>query len=733
MNEPSAPSSKSLIDQLAAHVKHGDHLCVVCENKQDRLDAAAQYISDGLKRNEFVMYAADTETTQSLKEMLQARGIDVEYETGRGALNLPTAYDAYLQNGEFNPDAMYVAFEKAIEDALAAGYSGCRFAGEPIWAIDRENLQPGLIEFEARLNKLFRNSKAAGLCVYDKSAWPATVVRDVLRTHPIAVVDDLVCERNIFYERPDLAQPEVSAELQMSWMLAQLREMQTQDSRLQLALEAGQLGNWELDLKSGTAVRSLRHDQIFGYDKLLPAWTYQAFMDHVLPEDRRKVDEAFQKAVREHGTWHFECRIRRHHDQAIRWIEAHGRPLPAAGGSPPEKLMGIVADITERKELEQALRDADKRKDEFLATLAHELRNPLAPIANALQLMQLKNPSDPQMLRIQGVIDRQVKHLVRLVDDLLDVSRITTGRIVLQQQEVELQSALNAAIEASQPWLEAAQHRLDVAMPRSAIYVAGDTTRLIQVFLNVLNNAAKYTPPGGCISVQLAREGKEAVVRIKDNGLGMHPVLIDDMFKMFVQGHRSGERAQGGLGIGLPLARQLLELHGGAISAQSQGPGTGSEFIVRLPALDSPVRLPGSQGGKPVSHGMRARILIVDDNRDAADILAENFRLLDFDVSTCYDATSALQTFERCDPTIAILDIGLPDINGYTLAKRIRSLKPGITLVALTGWGQEKDKQLAQEAGFDLHRTKPVDPMQLLAAIAGLRSLAAMPLAKNPA
>lgn len=724
---------KTLMDHLASHVKHGDHLCVVCENRQDRLNAATQYIADGLRQNEFVMYAADAETTEELKQMLRSRGIDVESELARGALNLPTAYDAYLKDGEFNPDEMYEAFEKAIADALASGYSGCRFAGEPIWAIDKESLRPGLIEFEARLNQLFRNSKAAGLCVYDKTAWPASVVRDVLRTHPVAVVDDVVCERNIYYERPELVQQEVSAEVQVNWMLAQLREMQTQDSRLQLALEAGQLGSWELDLRTDNAVRSLRHDQIFGYERLLPAWNYQTFMEHVLPEDREAVDSAFRRAIRDHSTWHFECRIRRANDNAVRWIEAHGRPMPQVGGRSPEKLMGIVADITERKELEQALRDTDRRKDEFLATLAHELRNPLAPIANALQLMQLKHPSDPQLLRIQEVIDRQVKHLVRLVDDLLDVSRITTGRIELQLEQLELQSVLASAIEASQPWLQAAQHRLSVELPDAPVFLEGDGTRLTQVFLNLLNNAAKYTPPNGQIAVKVSCVDKEAVVRIQDNGLGIHPVLIDDIFKMFVQGHRSGERAQGGLGIGLPLAKQLLELHGGRISAKSNGPGSGSEFIVHLPLQEKQTSEPGKPDRHEIQYGQKARILVVDDNKDAADILADTFQLLGFHVTTCYDAASALESIKCCKPSIAILDIGLPDMDGYTLAQRIRELRPGITLVALTGWGQKKDRQLAFDAGFDLHRTKPVDPMQLLAAIAGLRGGVGTPISEHTA
>lgn len=712
---------KSLMDQLAGHVKHGDHLCVVCENQQERLNAAAQYMADGLQQNEFVMYAADSETTHTLKLLLAARGIDVEHEIARGALNLPTAYDAYLRDGEFNPDLMYEAFEKAIEDALAAGYAGCRFAGEPVWAIDKEELRPGLMEFETRLNELFRNKKAAGLCVYDKKSWPAAVVRDVLLTHPIAIVDDALCERNVFYERTELIDQKGSAETQVAWMLSQLREMQAQDSRLEIALQAGQLGSWELDLRNDTSVRSLRHDEIFGYDRILPNWGYELFLQHVLEEDRPQVERAFREALKNGTTWHLQCRIRRHNDGAIRWIEAHGRPFSRGAGTPPDRLMGIVSDITERKEMEQTLREADRRKDEFLATLAHELRNPLAPIMNALQLLQLKNTADPQLKRIQDVIDRQVRHLVHLVDDLLDVSRISTGRIVLQQEQVELQSVLANAIEASQPLLDAAQHAFSTSIPETPLYVEGDATRLAQVFLNLLNNAAKYTPQGGDVSLTASCEEDQAVIRIRDNGVGISPALIESMFNMFVQGHRSGERVQGGLGIGLPLARQLLQLHGGTVEAKSEGPGKGSEFIVRLPLQKRSTVPKGKSGDQSLTEPAQARILVVDDNTDAASILAENFQLLGYRTMTCHNATSALEAVIQFDPDIAILDIGLPDMDGYALARNIQVMKPHATLIALTGWGQEKDKQKAREAGFHLHRTKPVNPVELLATIVAMQ------------
>ena len=708
----------TLMDQLAAHVKHGDHLCVICENAEDRLNAAVQYIADGLRLNEFVMYAADPETTGAICERLVALGIDVDHEKSRGALNLPTADDAYLQAGKFDPDYMYAAFDQAISNALAAGYSGCRFAGEPLWAINREELRPGLIEFEARLNNLFKHRKAAGLCVYDKKAWPASVVRDVLRTHPVAVVDDLICHRNLYYEKPDLIGQEVGADLQVNWMLSQLRALRTHEARLQVALDAGRLGNWELDLTTDTSIRSKRHDEIFGYDRPVPNWGYELFMQHVLPEDRAHVDTAFRQAIEKGATWQFECRIRRQNDGAVRWIEAHGRPAPeGSAGKPVRRLLGIVADITERKEMEQALRDADRRKDEFLATLAHELRNPLAPISNVLHLMKLKYADDEQLLQMHGVIDRQITHLTRLVDDLLEISRITTGRIMLHRERLELSKVLTNALESAQPTIEACGHHFSMSMPEAPIYLDGDATRLAQVFLNLLNNAAKYTPKGGRIDVIVEEMNDEVLVRVRDNGAGLAPELIPEMFKMFVQGHRVGERAQGGLGIGLPLAKQLLELHGGSITAMSAGLGYGSEFVVTLPLAPAQQPRSAAPAADTASLGKR-RILVVDDNVDAADTLAASLGFFGHAVKTCYDGATALEAAKQFEPDIVILDIGLPGMDGYEVARRLRAMNTSAKLVALTGWGQTKDRQLAYDAGFDVHRTKPVNPVELLSAVA---------------
>jgi PAS domain S-box-containing protein len=705
------------MDQLNGHIKHGDHICVVCDDPQDRLHAAGHYIAEGLRRNEFVMYAAEPDTLAALEGVLADAGVDVAQATRRGALNLLDTRTAYLIDGQFDPDRMYAVFENTIAVALAQGYAGCRFAGEPTWALERADLRPGLLEFEARLNGLFSTRKAAGFCVYDRSKWPAEVIRDVLRTHPVAVINDLVCDNNIYYEQTPDADLTVSAERQVEWMLSQLRELCTYQARLEVAVDAGRLGSWELDLPAGTLDCSRRHDEIFGHPDGVGQWSRNRWLDHVLPAERDQVSATLDDAATTGKVCRIECRIRRA-DGAVRWVEIHGRTDPSCDrDTRAQRLLGIVADITERKELEHSLRDADRRKDEFMATLAHELRNPLAPIFSVLHLMQMKHGADPDLQRMHGVLDRQVRHLSRLVDDLMDLSRITTGRVVLQRARLDLRTIATNAVESAQPGMDAARHTFSLTLPPTAVELDGDATRLAQVLLNVLSNAAKFTAPGGAISLTVETADDQAIVRVRDNGMGVTPDMIPKMFEMFVQGHRAGEHVHGGLGIGLSLSRQLVALHGGAIAAHSAGPGLGTEIAIRLPLAPAPVAAPPLAMPAAPEPGCR-RVLVLDDNVDAADTLAASLVYIGHDVRTYYQGALALDDAARDMPDVAILDIGMPEMDGYEVARRLRQLSPTIKLIALTGWGQESDLRKATEAGFDVHRTKPVNLADLMAEIA---------------
>ncbi|HVX12194.1 MAG TPA: PAS domain S-box protein [Pirellulales bacterium] len=377
----------------------------------------------------------------------------------------------------------------------------------------------------------------------------------------------------------------------------------------------------------------------------------------------------------------------------------------------------------ERRQAEAALREADHRKDEFLATLAHELRNPLAPMRNALQVIQLAGNDTKAVGQAREMMERQMRHMVRLVDDLLDVSRITRGKLELRKQRVDLLAVVRTAVETSRPLIEAASHHLTITMPQQPLFVDGDPVRLAQVFSNLLNNAAKYTEQGGEIWLTAERQGSDAVLSVRDTGLGIPKEMLAKVFELFTQVDRTLEKSQGGLGIGLTLVRRLIEMHGGSIEARSEGYGKGSEFIVRLPAVltGAPSEDKTADKSTPSSH---RRILVVDDNRDSAISLGMMLQLMGNEVRTAHDGLDAVRTAEVFGPDVVLMDIGLPKLNGYEAARRIREEAWGrdMLLIAVTGWGQEDDKRRSKEAGFNFHLVKPVELAALEKLLSGLLS-----------
>ncbi len=394
-----------------------------------------------------------------------------------------------------------------------------------------------------------------------------------------------------------------------------------------------------------------------------------------------------------------------------------GRPYTRLDLALAEELAARAAVAVENSRLYAELRDADRRKDEFLATLAHELRNPLAPIRNSLAI--LKTPvADPTVLeRSRAVMERQVQHLMRLVDDLLDVSRVMRGRIELRKERLDLATVLGLAVETAQPGIQAQGHEITVTSPSSPIALEADPVRLTQVVGNLLTNAAKYTPPKGHIWLTAERDGDWAVIRVRDSGIGLAPEMLSRVFELFVQVDNSVARSQGGLGIGLTLARSLVEMHGGHISARSAGVGKGSEFTVRLPLAPETVGEASSEPARRDEPRREAvakprRILVVDDNVDAAETLAMLLKLGGHSVEVAHDGATAIGMASESKPELAFLDLGMPGMDGYELARRLRADKAlaGMRLVALTGWGQEEDRRRSAEAGFDLHVVKPVEP-----------------------
>lgn len=437
------------------------------------------------------------------------------------------------------------------------------------------------------------------------------------------------------------------------------------------------------------------------------------------PDDRQRARACWEAACADRGDYDLEYRIRRH-DGEYRWFQTRGVPVRDEAG----KIVywfGTCTDIEDHKRAEDALKEADRRKDEFLATLAHEMRNPLAPLRNGLELMRLADDSREIIEHARDMMERQLGQLVRLVDDLLDVSRISRGRIELRRERVELAEVVRRAIETSRPSIEAGGHHLRLDEPPMPVMVDADVTRLSQVFSNLLNNAAKYTPSGGQIVLSIMCNDGNAAVSVRDTGVGIPSEMLPKVFDMFAQVDRSLDRSQGGLGIGLSLVKKLVEMHGGSVEAKSEGHGRGSEFVVHLPTVPSPAVARSADSGEQADAATaRCRVLVVDDNVDAAESMAMMLNVMGNETRTAHDGLQAIELAADFRPDVVLLDIGMPKLNGYETARRIREQPWGrhVVLAATTGWGQDDDRRRSREAGFDVHLVKPID-------LAALRKLLA--------
>jgi PAS domain S-box-containing protein len=493
------------------------------------------------------------------------------------------------------------------------------------------------------------------------------------------------------------------------------------EERLRLAVEGADLGFWDIDLSSGTAVWNRRHRELLGYVEDAVPMGLERWRERVDPEDLERVESAMERARREHSAFAVEHRLRRPDTRELRWLALYGRFHYDESGV-AVRFSGVSRDVTEQKRLESeregylaALQEADRRKDTFLATLSHELRNPLAPIRNAAEVLTSAKITPMQLRWAQSVIQRQVGHMAWLLDDLLDLARITQGKLRLRRQRCSLKDVVDAAVETSRPFLEKKGHQLLIRLPDEPLTVDADPLRLAQVLSNLLTNSAKYTDAGGRIELA-ARVDEELVISVRDNGIGIPAGQLDRLFTMFSQVSSSSARSEGGLGIGLALVKGLMELHGGSVAVHSAGLGAGSEFTVRLPLTITAVCDAQSEEAEArISRSARLRVLIADDNQDAAESLAMLLSLEGCDVRTAYDGQAAVSIAQLFRPQVALLDIGMPELDGYAAAHALRQQRGGaeICLIAITGRGQEEDKRRTDAAGFAAHLTKPIDSNSL--------------------
>lgn len=489
------------------------------------------------------------------------------------------------------------------------------------------------------------------------------------------------------------------------------------DERQRMALDAAELGTWTHDVHAGCFHLDARAQRHYAVDS--PSTSVAEVIARIHPDDRPGLERVMEAALdpSTKAPVQAEYRVLRPGDATERWLAVNGRVhfAETARGERPVLAIGTTRDVTVQKEVEAALREADRRKDEFLAVLAHELRNPLAPIRSAAGILQRPGVPPAVLQQSREIIDRQVAHMTRLVDDLLDVSRLSRGKLLLKRRVLPLEQVLELAVETARPTIEALGHQLQ-QHPPGAVSVDGDLARLAQVFANLLNNAARYTPAGGTITIAVQDRAGAVEVSVTDTGQGIAHDRLERIFDLFTQGAEPTSVSSAGLGVGLALARQLVELHGGTITASSAGLGRGATFTVTLPVVSAAGASCERSAGETVRDHVRRRVLVVDDNVDAADTTATLLASAGCTVRAVYGGRQALDACASFSPEVVLLDIGMPELDGLEVCRRIRALPGGhaLTLVALTGWGQVRDRQNTRAAGFDLHLVKPVAPHDLL-------------------
>jgi PAS domain S-box-containing protein len=708
------------------------HIVQFYEDDGYLCDMVAGFLAAGLGAGEATCVIAAEERRAAIVEQLRAHDIDVAGARQHGRLHLFDAratLERFMVGGAPDSERFTSAVGDGILGAIRHHAAGkpVRVYGEMVDLLFRDGHADAALRIEELWNGIGARQPLSLLCAYDLSHFIRASDGDRFSAVCLAHGHVVPAESYVALTSADARARQVSALQQRG------RALENEIAHRRLLEESLRVSRAELEDFVENAAEGLHWLGADGRilwanraDLELLGYARHEYIGHHIAEfhvDREVIDDMLARLARDETLRDYEARLRTK-DGEIRDVLINSNVLWRDGTFVHSRC--FTRDITARKQAEAHAETARKEaeaaaraKDEFLAMLGHELRNPLAPIVTALQIMKLKG--DVGSTREQQVIERQVDHLVHLVDDLLDVSRITRGKVALKRETLELAPVVARAVEIASPLLEERQHHFTVEVPRSGLRLSVDPMRLTQVLSNLLTNAAKYTEPGGVITLSAWREGHEIVVATRDNGIGIDPSLLPHVFDLFVQGPRASDRAQGGLGLGLTLVRTLVELHGGTVAAKSDGIGRGSEFVVRLPACApgeagdaTPAARPSQQ-----SSGTQRRVLVVDDNVDASDLLGEMLRDAGHEVVVVHDGAQALRAVETFLPEVAVLDIGLPVMDGYELAERLRERLGGATpvMIAVTGYGQEHDRARSRHAGFAEHFVKPIMPAKLLSFI----------------
>ena len=712
LSYPSDSSFAPAIDW--AQVGERDHLVQFYENYAFLVESVSSFVGAALAAGNSGVVIATEEHRQAIDRILAARGIDLPEAIASGryaALDAAETLAIFTVDG--SPDARrFTEIIGDVFDRAAQGGRQVRAFGEMVALLWMDGDRDAAIHLEELWCALAKERRFALLCGYPLSGFERTAdaesFRGVCGCHTrvfpaesyaaLADADERLREISHLQQKAESLAAEIAHRHEVERALAQ-RERELADFFDNATEGMHKVG------PDGTVLWANKAEYV------LLGFSAEDYIDHSITEfhvDAEVIAEMLTKLQHGKILENVPARLRCK-DGSIKHVLINSSARFDDGKFAYTRC--FTRDITERWQAEQAMRDADRRKDEFLAILAHELRNPLAPMNNALELLRVGGGKPEAAENARNILARQMRQMTRLVDDLLDISRITRNRIELRKERVDIESVVKSAIETSRPAIDGAGHKLTVTLPLRPIFVHADATRLAQVFANLLNNSAKYTAPGGQIWVEAEQRQHEAVVIVRDNGVGIAHDDLPYVFDMFQQVDRSLERSQGGLGVGLTLVRRLIELHDGNVEARSDGTGKGSEFQVRLPLAAPQMPVVDATGIAAPPAAAKRRVLVVDDNQDSGDTLSMLLRLKGHDVRIARNGVEAIAEVKDFSPQIVLMDVGMPRMNGYEATRQIRQLPNGddIVVVAVTGWGQADDKQRAAEAGCTAHLTKPVD------------------------